>query len=251
MRLAGVERPSLTLGSELTGAEGVTCTTGLGAAGGSCVFSRVSTCSVAPIACQRLLIQESPCRCKKGGSRRTQTLFQSLDISALGATLPADLVVSTVVAQPRTCATARAVAVAPELPLPTYHTSQAFGLGDIGVVWGMGGRGACARLTSRVHLDNESVLCLLDAIHGRVCVRRCGHCDRATDRPVGMRRECGRAAASGRVRSRAAADATGGLGCVCSGLEDLGRGTSWRPDRGRGLCCRSSVGTRLGSGRGG
>ena len=139
-------------------------------------------------------------------SRRTQSLFQSLDISTLGTALPPDLVIGTVVTQPRTCATSGAVAVASELPLPTYHTSQALGLWYIGIVGWMGSRGACSRWGTGFHLDGEGVLCLLCAIHGRVRVWRRGHGDGATDRPVGLRELDGCAAASGGVRSRATAD---------------------------------------------
>lgn len=207
MRLAGVERRSLTLGSVLTGTGGATCTTGLGAAGGSWVFSRVSTCSMAPILVSHLVIHKQRDR---SGSRRTQSLLQSLDISTLWAALPPDLVIGTVMAQPRTCATARPIAVASELPLPTYHTCQALGLRYVGVVGWMGGRGACCRWATGFDLDSEGVLGLLEAIHGRVRVWRGGHRDRATDRPVGLRGQDGCAAASGRVRRIAVANAMDG-----------------------------------------
>lgn len=113
-------------------------------------------------------------------------------------------------AQPRTCATAWAVPVASELPLPTYHTSQALGFWYVGIVGGMGGRGACCPWATGFDLDGKGFLRLLGAIHGRVRVWRSGHRDRATDRPVGLRGQDGCAAASGRFRSRSAADAVGG-----------------------------------------
>lgn len=130
-------------------------------------------------------------------------------------------------AQPRTCATAWAVAVTSELPLPTYHTCQALGLWHVGIVGGMGSRGACCWWATGFHLDGEGVLCLLDAIHGRVRLWRRGHGDRATDRPVGLRGQDGCAAASGRVRRTAVANAMNGRCLVRPGWprEQSGVGT--------------------------
>lgn len=77
-------------------------------------------------------------------------------------------------AQSCTCATAWSVAIAPQLPLAAYHTSQTFWFGHVGVIWRMCVRRRRFPAIIPVQLDSHGICHVPGAIHGRVHVRS-GH----------------------------------------------------------------------------
>lgn len=171
----------LIFGSARPLGAGASLVTVLEAGGGSWVLSSVSTCSAIRLGQQgrtrhtrRRRTPGYRCAAQEERSRRTQSFFQGLDISALGAALSSHLVVGAVVAQPHACTTTRPVAVAPQLPLPTYHTCQTLRLGHVGVVgglrWGNCGILAAIAAAASIHLHGHGVCHVPIVVHGDVHV---------------------------------------------------------------------------------